>query len=181
MVIDHDNNEIVFQTVSGWLYHLKLQVAPSTCPENSDATLEACKDKVVLPLVICDVKVLMQPWQTVQKKKLTQGECQPMKLKQSKKIAKKLFSDNEIQKRKQNLLGGQNDVLIGGRKLIDPNSPELSELVDFAVDSVDASSNALHAQKLVRVVYADRQVGNANSNGCLFIYDFASCLNLVCS
>lgn len=131
-----------------------------------------------MPFVICDVKVLLQPWQTVQKK-LTQGECTPMKYKKSKKLAKQLFGDKRKKLRSNNEIES-NDVLIGGKVIIDPTSEELNELVDFAIDSVDAQSNALHAQKLVRVVYADRQV--SQSALICFIYILTNCkLSKLCT
>lgn len=41
---------------------------------------------------------------------------------------------------------------------IDVKNAELAELANFIVDSLDAQSNALHAQKLVKIIAAQRQV-----------------------
>ena len=164
--IDADNDARVLvdvlnvrkQTVSGWLYHMKLRVAETTCAEGKNATLEQCRDKMQLPFLICDVKILFQPWQTVQKK-VTESQCFPEKMKASKKLAKKLFGDefkkNKIHKLKKSLRG---EKPIGGPKEVDPESPEIKSLMDWAVESLDAQSNALHAQKLVKVIHAERQV-----------------------
>ncbi|CAG7817973.1 unnamed protein product, partial [Allacma fusca] len=73
------------QTVSGWLYHLKLRVAQTTCEEGKGKTLNDCRTKIQLPFVICNVKVLVQPWQTVTKK-VTESQCFPEKMKASKKL-----------------------------------------------------------------------------------------------
>jgi len=72
-------------------------------------------------------------------------------------VAKQLFGDIEKSKKRSV------KPLIGGGKVIDPESEDIAELVNFAIDSVDLMSNALHAQKLVRVVYAERKVSFCDS------------------
>lgn len=145
------------QTVSGWLYHLKIRVAQTTCEEGSEVTYEKCKDKISLPYSVCNIKVLFQPWQTVQKK-VTESQCSQEKMKKGKKLGKQFYfkkdgsskpSGNEVLNDKQ---------LLGGFSPVDPDSAEMAKLTDFVMTSVDAQSNAMHAQKLVRVIEAQRQV-----------------------
>lgn len=157
------------QTVSGWLYHLKIRVAQTSCKEGKEITLESCKDKMELPYSICNVKILFQPWQTVQKK-VTESQCFPEKMKTSKKIARKLFFDSDGYKNKNNRVlkkhkkegandnNGSGEQIVGAPTKVSPDSPELQTLIQFAVETVDAQSNALHAQKLVRVIDAQRQL-----------------------
>lgn len=115
--------------------------------------MEKCKDKIRLPFERCEVKVLFQPWQTVQKK-LVQSQCTRESYKKSKKAAKQLFST--LEKRNKKI----KKSIIGGGKEIDPESENISDLVNFAIESMDSMSNALHAQKLVRIVYAERKVSS---------------------
>jgi len=156
------------QTVSGWLYHLKIRVAQTSCEENSGATLEKCKDKITLPFQRCEVKVLFQPWQTVQKK-LVQSQCTRENYKTSKKVAKQLFGT--LEKRSKRM----QQPLIGEGKVLDPESEDIAELVNFAIDSVDLMSNALHAQKLVRVVYAERKLVSGVSTKLVLELGYTKC------
>jgi hypothetical protein len=141
------------QTVSGWLYHLKIRVAQTSCEEGTEITYEKCKDKLILPFQRCDIKVLFQPWQAMQKK-VVQSQCSPENYKKSKKLAKKLFKQDKVR---------ETPGKVGGSKVIDPDTEDISELVNFVIDALDAQSNALHAQKLVKVVHAERQV----REGCM--------------
>jgi len=153
------------QTVSGWLYSLKIRVAHTTCKEsNGPTTIEKCsKDNFVLPYRVCSMKILVQPWQEMQRK-VVESQCYPEKAyykdKKGKKMGKQL--DLERYSAKQNdvrekwnpkqMIGGVHDVDL------DEKNEELHELVNFVVDNVDRMSNAMHAQKLVKIIEAKRQL-----------------------
>lgn len=139
------------RTVAGWMYDMKVRVAFTSCKENdASSTWENCKDKVLPPYRVCSIKILFQPWQTVQKK-VTESNCYPEKSYYKKK-GKKLDLENTVNLEKQP------KKLIGGFVPVDEKSEELKELLSFVVDAVDAQSNALHKQKLVKVIEAQRQV-----------------------
>jgi len=162
------------QTVAGWLYHMKLRVAMTGCLEGKNATLEQCQDKLQLPFRICDVKVLFQPWQTVQKK-VTESQCVPEKMKASKKLARKLFGDEFKKKSKKIKKDKSSPKLIGAPVEVDPESPELASLMDWAMNSIDQQSNALHVQKLVKVHHADRQIVNGIMNHVTIETGYTKC------
>lgn len=163
-VIDDDNNARLVmdilsakkQTISGWLYHLKVRVAQTTCEEGTDVTFEKCKEKIVPPYSICDIKILFQPWQTVQKK-VTESQCNQEKTKKGKKLGKQYYfkKDGLSNPTPDNITG---KVLLGGFTAVNPDSEDLLRLSDFVLASVDAQSNAMHAQRLVRVIEAQRQI-----------------------
>lgn len=161
------------QTVSGWLYHLKIRVAQTTCEEGSDVTYEKCKDKISLPYSVCNIKVLFQPWQTIQKK-VTESQCSQEKMKKGKKLAKQYyFKKDENSKAENEVLDSK--PLLGGFTAVNPDSSELAELTDFVMSSVDAQSNAMHAQRLIRVIEAQRQVVSGVKTKMLIEIGYTSC------
>lgn len=149
---------------------MTIRVAYTTCPEGEAATMEKCKDKIVAPYRICVVKILFQPWQTVQKK-VTESQCAPEKYKKGKKMAKNLLlkETNEVsdKKEKHRMLGGFQDV--------DVNTEELTQLVSFIVDSIDKQSNSLHALKIVKIVEAQRQVVSGVKTKLVIELGYTSC------
>jgi len=152
-------------------------VAQTKCPEGEEVTLEKCKDSIVLPYSICNVKILFQPWQT-QSKKVTESQCSPEKYRKSKKLFFKRFGDGQNNKGKINRVHKKQrtgDKLIGGFMKVDPQSKDIVDLTDFIVDSFDAESNAMHAQKVIRIVDAQRQIVNGVKTKIMVEIGYTKC------
>jgi len=114
------------------------------------------------------VKILFQPWQTVQKK-VTESQCYPEKYKKGKKIAKELSlkNANEVIENKPQLLGGYQPV--------DVASEELNELINFVVQSIDERSNAIHAQKMIKILEAQKQIVSGVNTRIVIELGYTSC------
>jgi hypothetical protein len=131
-------------------------------------TMEKCKDKIVSPYRICSVKILFQPWQNVQKK-VTESQCYPEKFKKGKKMAK------ELSLRDTNEVVDQKTPMLGGFMPVDVTSQDLNELVNFVVESIDQQSNAMHAQKLVKILEAQKQVVSGVKTKIVLELGYTSC------
>jgi len=178
-VIDEDNDARLVmdilsakkQTVSGWLYHLRIRVAQTTCEEGTEVTYEKCKDKITLPYKVCVIKVLFQPWQTVQKK-VTESQCYEEKMKKGKKLGKQYHFKKDDNRQHREI---HDKVLLGGYTSVNPDSQDLADLTEFVMSSLDAQSNAMHAQKVVRVIEAQRQVVSGVKTKMLMEIGYTTC------
>ncbi|CAG7723564.1 unnamed protein product, partial [Allacma fusca] len=67
------------------------------------------------------------------------------------------------------------DSLVGAPKIVENNSTEIQNLMDWAIETVDAQSNAMHAQRVVEVLHAERQLVNGILNKITFETGYTNC------
>ncbi|KAI8480001.1 hypothetical protein Bbelb_422500 [Branchiostoma belcheri] len=122
------------QLVAGYKYTLELETATTTCSKMSMVALEDCPLHPDYTNQLCHVEVYVVPW-TGEREVLAQG-CRQ-------KPTKRQFT-----------FGG----LPGGLVQADPADDAVMAAALFAVDEINAQSNAMYLSKLLHVHTAQTQV-----------------------